>query len=538
MRRFLIPALLVAMGLTGIQAAHGAIVRGTQGPDRLSGTAGPDELYGRAGNDTLEGRGARDLLNGGPGRDRLSGGAGADWLTSSGDGRTDTVRCGGGRDIVNADLADIVRTDCDVISRQLARDLDVESEAQHETQVEPDSYSFGSTIVTVFQSGRFLDGGAANIGFATSRNGGRTWRSGVLPGLSFFSTPPGRSFAVSDPVIAYDATHRWWLAASLDADGVLISRSRDGLTWNLPVSGGTSAAGDYDKEWIVCDNWRTSRLRGRCYVTYMNFAEDLIEARRSTDGGRTWSPAVRIDPGETGAIVNGLQPVVRPNGDLLLVYSAFGTTSQLANVIAAARSTDGGASFALPVQVAPLHDIGSSWLRAPPFASVDTDAEGTVYVAWSDCQQCDDDIVLARSRDGVTWAEPVRIPTGAPESSLDYFLPALAVDPATAGRKARVALLYHLLRPPDLCNPVEVCISVDVGVVTSSDGGTTWTQPQRLNAVSMPLSWLADTSLGPMLGDYVSVSWVRGRAVPVFSLAMEPAGGLLRQAIFATTRVR
>jgi hypothetical protein len=52
--------------------------------------------------------------------------------------------------------------------------------------VEPDSYSFGSTIVTVFQSGRFLDGGAANIGFATSRNGGRTWRSGVLPGLSFF----------------------------------------------------------------------------------------------------------------------------------------------------------------------------------------------------------------------------------------------------------------------------------------------------------------------------------------------------------------
>jgi len=96
-----------------------------------------------------------------PGRDRLSGGAGADWLTSSRDGRTDTVHCGGGRDIVNADLADVVRTDCEVISRQLSRDLDRESDAQHETQMEPDSYSFGSTIVSVFQSGRFVDGGAA-----------------------------------------------------------------------------------------------------------------------------------------------------------------------------------------------------------------------------------------------------------------------------------------------------------------------------------------------------------------------------------------
>jgi hemolysin type calcium-binding protein len=525
------------MGLTVIQAASGAIIRGTQGPDRLSGTAQADELYGRAGNDTLEGHGARDLLDGGPGRDRLSGDAGADRLTSSGDGRADRVHCGGGRDIVNADLADAVRTDCEVVSRQLSRDFDRDSEAQHETQVEPDSYSFGSTIVSVFQSGRFVDGGAANIGFATSRNGGRTWRSGLLPGLSLFSTPPGASFAVSDPVVAYDATHRWWLAASLDHEGVLVSRSRDGLKWNLPVRAATDTTGGYDKEWIVCDNWRTSRFRGRCYVSYMNFAEDLIEARRSTDGGRTWSAAMSVNPGRPGAIVNGLQPVVRPNGDLVLLYSVFGAPPPLENEIAAARSTDGGRSFGRPVQVSPLHDIGSSWLRAPPFTSVDADAGGTVYVVWSDCQQCEDDIVLARSRDGVTWTEPVRVPTGVPGSSLDEFLPALAVDPATAGKKARVALLYHSIGPPSVCDPVDVCLAIDVGLVTSSDGGTTWTPPQRLNAVTMPSSWIADTALGRMLGDYVSVSWVRGRPVPVFSLATERAGELFRQAIFATTRL-
>jgi hypothetical protein len=538
MRRFLIPALFVAMGLTGTQVANGAVLRGTQGPDRLSGTAGADELYGRAGNDTLEGRGARDLLDGGPGRDRLSGGAGADWLTASADGRADTVQCGGGRDIVNADRADVVRGDCELVSRRLSRDFDRESEAQHETQVEPNSYSFGSTIVAVFQSGRFRDGGAANIGFATSRNGGRTWRSGLLPGLSSFSTPPGSSFAVSDPVIAYDAGHRWWLAASLDSDGVLLSRSRDGLTWNMPVTAATDPAGDYDKEWIVCDNWLASSFRGRCYLSYMNFAEDRIEARRSTDGGLTWSAPVSVDPGPPGTIANGVQPVVRPDGDLLLVYAAFGASPPLENEIASARSTDGGRTFALPAQVAGLHDLGSSWLRGPPFPSVDVDAEGTVYATWSDCQQCDDDIVLARSRNGVNWTEPVRVPTGVPETSLDYFLPAVAVDPATAGSKARLALLYHSLTPPNICDPFDVCLAADVGLVTSSDGGTTWTSPQQLNAVSMPLSWLADTALGRMLGDYVSVSWSRDRPVPVFSLATEPTGGLFHQSIFATTRVR
>jgi hypothetical protein len=48
---------------------------------------------------------------------------------------------------------------------------------------------------------------------------------------------------------------------------------------------------------------------------------------------------------------------------------------------------------------------------------------------------------------------------------------------------------------------------------------------------------MADTSLGRMLGDYVSVSWSAGRPTPVWSLASAPTGAPLRQAIVATTRV-
>src|SRR2546422_10428360 len=48
----------------------------------------------------------------------------------------------------------------------------------HKTQVEPDTYSFGNTIVATFQSGRFTNGGASNVGWSTSTDGGSTWKKG------------------------------------------------------------------------------------------------------------------------------------------------------------------------------------------------------------------------------------------------------------------------------------------------------------------------------------------------------------------------
>jgi hypothetical protein len=117
-------------------------------------------------------------------------------------------------------------------------------------------------------------------------------------------------------------------------------------------------------------------------------------------------------------------------------------------------------------------------------------------------------------------------------------VPALAVQPGTGGARARLALLYHSLKQLTNCDPIYGCLVVDVKLAQSPDGGATWTRPQRLNAVSMPPFWMANTTLGYMLGDYVSVSWLAGRPVPVFSLASEPAtSGRLRQAVFATPRL-
>src|SRR5437899_9626117 len=64
---------------------------------------------------------------------------------------------------------------------QISSDPYTNSTSQHQTEVEPDSYSNGSTIVSATQVGRFNDGGASNIGWATSTDNGTTWHGGSCP---------------------------------------------------------------------------------------------------------------------------------------------------------------------------------------------------------------------------------------------------------------------------------------------------------------------------------------------------------------------
>src|SRR6266542_6752661 len=69
--------------------------------------------------------------------------------------------------------------------QQVSSDPFTNPTSQHQTEVEADDFSFGSSVVATFQAGRvFCGGGCSGIGFATSAYGGGPWAKGVMPSLT------------------------------------------------------------------------------------------------------------------------------------------------------------------------------------------------------------------------------------------------------------------------------------------------------------------------------------------------------------------
>jgi hypothetical protein len=478
---------------------------------------------------TINGSLRGELILGSPTPDRIHAAAGNDFVQVA-FGGLDTVDCGAGNDVVSADATDRL-SHCETVSRRLSVDPYANPDSQHETAVEPDSFAFGSTIVAAFQLGRRAAGASANIGTAVSHDAGRTWQRSSLPALTVNSTPPGPETSASDPSVAYDAAHAVWLVGTLTLEGaanshVYVARSADGLHWQTPVD--VMSGPILDKDWIVCDNGATSPFRGRCYAEYTDDQLSETVSQFTNDGGLTWSPRVR-----STTMLVGTQPVVRPDGTLVVVAGDYNGGAALTGSIVSVRSTDGGATFTRTT-ISSLRAHDNNPMRAIALPSVDIDSAGTIYASWHDCRFRSDcaanDIVLSTSADGgLTWTAPTRVPLAAASSSVDAFIPGLAADPAQPGRLALVYAWYST----SACR-AGVC-TLGIGFTTSPDGGATWSTPRRLHAQPFATSWAPRAEGGRMVGDYFSVSYAGDRVVPVFALAAPPLHGRLREAIFAAS---
>ena len=390
----------------------------------------------------------------------------------------------------------------------------------HHTEVEPDTFSNGSTIVATFQVGRIFDGGACAIGFATSTNNGSTWTSGLLPGITKY-VGGGPNDRATDASVAFDAKHGVWLISSLtllEAGGVhgnsvVTSRSTDGLTWSNPFT--TATGGNLDKNWIVCDNTATSPFYGNCYTQWDDHgAGNLLQMSTSSDGGQTWGAAKTNNTGVIGG-----QPVVRPDGTVIVPIDNATETA-----IGAFNSTNGGASWSAVTTIATIkHHTVAANLREGPLPSAEIDGAGTVYVTWNDCRfrrSCKvNDLVISHSLNstGTSWSAVSRVPIDATNSGIDHFIPGLAVNKATSGSTAQLGLTYYFY-PSGITQ-------LSVGFISSTNAGSTWSAPQTIIS-GMPTGWTATTSQGRMVGDYISTSYdANGLAHGVFATASAPTSG-------------
>jgi hypothetical protein len=408
------------------------------------------------------------------------------------------------------------------------------SDSVHKTEVEPDFFSWGNTIVGTFHVARVpgsIGWGSADVGWSTSTDGGKTWTYGILPGLTdnYKNGPYGWA---ADPSVAYDAKHKQWLISTLPLAGqensgligdVAVSRSADGIHWGKPII--IDKTHEDDKNWTTCDNTPTSPYYGNCYTEWdQAYGSGDVLMSTSHDGGLTWSPGI---PSADHAGGLGGEPVVQPNGTVIVPFSGGG--------IDAFRSTDGGKTWTSTVVISNVDNHGEdgNFRSFADLPSAGIDAAGKAYVIWWDCRfrsGCSsNDIVMSTSTDGKKWSAVSRIPIDSTKSTVDHFIGGIGVDPATSGSTAHLTIVYYYY-------PVSACgnsCQLEVGFTTSTNGGKTWTAGKQL-AGPMKLTWLPVSDAGYMVADYIGVTYTNDQPRGIFAVAKAPSGAVLNEAMYTT----
>ncbi|MGC8837159.1 MAG: CARDB domain-containing protein [Anaerolineae bacterium] len=133
---------------------------------------------------------------------------------------------------------------------------------------------------------------------------------------------------------------------------------------------------------------------------------------RSSDGGATWTPAVRVNQDGPGHNQRTPQLVYdRATGTLYAVWQDFRRGN---GDIFFARSADGGTTWEEPPWNPINDDLGGADQLHPSLAVDDT---GTLFVVWQDRRNGNDDIYFAASHDGGDSWTPNILVTDEPSTT-------------------------------------------------------------------------------------------------------------------------
>ena len=386
----------------------------------------------------------------------------------------------------------------------------------------------------------------------TTFDGGRKWLDVQLPHLTFQTGATGALSdmdSAGDPAVAFGPHNTVYYANLVfsrlnSGSGVVVSVSHDGgRTWGEPSivhTDGVDASGNptptniaNDKEWITVDP-----RNGAVYVTWTEFQPggSPIYVSRSTDGGRTWSAPVPINPRSsftTGGVTpfsQGSNPVVNRRGDLVVAYESA-VCQTLAcdqatdhDAIIIATSHDGGRTFisrevASDFDFPGNRDVGRATLtgenfRINSFPQLTIDpVTGALFATWADDRngqydpqtgasiKTNGDVFVVASYDGgAHWSKTVGVGTQADE-----------VFPAVTAFGGRVAVSFYT-RAYDPRG-----IGLDVAYVSAFEGDFDDLEHSRLHRVTTEtenpqIQFVATGNVsgkvlqGVFIGDYTAVA--------------------------------
>jgi hypothetical protein len=139
-----------------------------------------------------------------------------------------------------------------------------------------------------------------------------------------------------------------------------------------------------------------------------NGSSQVLTHQRSSDGGATWSKPVPIEPsrGRLSGASRGADPQIVGAGDqLVAMWMGKGTSSRGNGLMEAVRSSDGGRTWTLLGKIANLPEAVSQ-----AFIDVTADRKGRMHAVWLDSRDGEQGLRLSSSLDGgATWQSSITI---------------------------------------------------------------------------------------------------------------------------------
>jgi hypothetical protein len=416
-------------------------------------------------------------------------------------------------------------------------------------EAEPQVTVGGSLLVTAFQQDRWNNGGAHGLVSAASTDGGATWSEFPQPfslcAKPFYGTVAPYERA-SDPWVSIGPDGTVYSNAisfngSNPKNGVFAATSKDGLHWSnlstlveYTANGGqfstdkNSITADPVKKGVAYSVWdtlvlatdnpddnpHTAAYNGNAYFS------------KTTNGGRTWSPAKVIFPTAQNNQTIGNVIIVNPRTGDLYDFTAWivhpNSAADTQYYAAFVKSTDGGNTWSAPQKIARMFTVGvtdpntGALVRVGdglPEPAIDQ-VTGQLYLVWEESSAFkrgnvqgaeDDTITLATSTSGgTTWSltSPVNTFKGLPA-----FTPTVRVNSAHT-----VAVAYYDTR--SLAPTNTTTLPTDYWITYSSDHGVSFGGERHVAGSFNMLA--AAFARGYFVGDYEALASSGTSFIPVF----------------------
>ena len=348
---------------------------------------------------------------------------------------------------------------------------------------------------------------------AYSSQNGTTWSKKALP-----RTWNGTTFGIGfDPSMDVNKSGTFYYAygvaplSSYYPNAVVVVKSTNGSSWTQLAPVTFNRNKNFDDKYYLAVDRSNSAFANRVYVAWdRNVANNqILYVASSADGGATWSAPIKVNDGTSQfERVIGAYPAVDHNTGV--VYVSWHDYAR--NIIYVDKSTDGGAYWGKDVAAAITHtgfgvNIGCVGGRSQgPAHHLKVGPSGTLYLVYADkVVNRGFDILLTKSTNGgATWSSPVTLNDDT-NSAADQFHPTLSVEPNGTGGDKVTVTFYD--RRDDSSN----CFA-RVYATQSTDGGSTWSPNQLEN--SAPSNFDGHPN-GP--GDYSSSTPFSSAVWPFFS---------------------